>query len=134
MWYSSVTHHTRKPTYLRLIPLSPCPTNTTLPKGKNVVSVKGGCIDGLDWAKAIHIWTKSAMVPIPEGSESYEGESEYTNYCTSQESLDQPIDLRGSGGTHGLDDVPMSGSQIHELGKTGHVAGVCDDAKIRGWL
>ncbi|KAK3328923.1 Mss4-like protein [Apodospora peruviana] len=35
---------------------------------KSVVSVKGGCIDGLDWKAAIHIWTKSAMVPIPEGS------------------------------------------------------------------
>jgi hypothetical protein len=25
-------------------------------QGKNVVSVKGGCIDGLDWKAAIHIW------------------------------------------------------------------------------
>jgi hypothetical protein len=88
------------------------------------VSVKGGCIDGLDWAKAIHIWTKSAMVPIPEGSESYEGESEYTDYGGSQESLDQPIDLRGSGGTPGVDDLPMS--EQHELGKTGRVSGACE--------
>lgn len=33
--------------------------------GKSVVSVKGGCIEGLDWAKAKHIWVKRAMVPIP---------------------------------------------------------------------
>jgi len=24
--------------------------------GKNVVSVKGGCIEGLDWKSAIHLW------------------------------------------------------------------------------
>jgi len=29
---------------------------TTSTKGKNVVSVKGGCIGGLDWKAAIHIW------------------------------------------------------------------------------
>lgn len=66
--------------------------------GKNVVSVKGGCIDGLDWKAAIHIWTKSAMVPIPEGSETHSEESDYTDYGTSQEMLDQPTDLRGNGG------------------------------------
>ncbi|KAI1415090.1 Mss4-like protein [Hypoxylon sp. FL1857] len=70
--------------------------------GKNVVSVKGGCIEGLDWTRAIHIWTKSAMIPIPEGSESYSEEPSESDYCTSQESLDQPSDtpgmLVGSGG------------------------------------
>ncbi|OTA68354.1 hypothetical protein K449DRAFT_386665 [Hypoxylon sp. EC38] len=70
--------------------------------GKNVVSVKGGCIEGLDWTSAIHIWTKSAMVPIPEGSESYSEEPSESDYCASQESLDQPSDppgmLVGSGG------------------------------------
>ncbi|KAI1798729.1 Mss4-like protein [Daldinia bambusicola] len=63
--------------------------------GKNVVSVKGGCIDGLDWSGAIHIWTKSAMVPIPEGSECYSEEPSESDYCTSQESLDQPLDPAG---------------------------------------
>uniref|UniRef100_A0A8H7N7B9 Uncharacterized protein n=1 Tax=Bionectria ochroleuca TaxID=29856 RepID=A0A8H7N7B9_BIOOC len=45
----------------------------TLPgaQNKNVISIKAGCIQGLDWTKAIHIWAKNAMVPIPEGSESY---------------------------------------------------------------
>jgi hypothetical protein len=41
--------------------------------GKSVVSIKGGCLTGLtkeDWANARHIWTKNAMVPIPEGVES----------------------------------------------------------------
>ena len=66
---------------------------------KNVVSVKGGCIDGLDWKNAIHIWTKSAMVPIPEGSETHSEESECTDYGESQEALDQPVNLRGNGGS-----------------------------------
>ena len=38
------------------------------------------------------------MVPIPEGSETHSEESEFTAYRESQETLDQPIDLRGSGG------------------------------------
>ncbi|KUI58161.1 hypothetical protein VP1G_05451 [Cytospora mali] len=66
---------------------------------KNVVSVKGGCLEGLDWNKAIHIWTKSAMIPIPEGAECYSEESEQTTgYSDSQETLDQPGMLAGSGG------------------------------------
>ncbi|KAL2130398.1 hypothetical protein VTI74DRAFT_6526 [Chaetomium olivicolor] len=63
--------------------------------GKNVVSVKGGCIEGLDWKTAIHIWTKSAMVPIPEGSETYSEDSGHTEYGDSQETLDQPTGLIG---------------------------------------
>jgi len=43
---------------------------------KKVVSVKGGCIEGLNWQDAKHIWTKSALVPIPEGVESCEEEPE----------------------------------------------------------
>ncbi|KAF1988915.1 glutathione-dependent formaldehyde-activating, GFA [Aulographum hederae CBS 113979] len=35
------------------------------------VSVKAGCIEGLDWAGANHIWTESAVIPIPEGAVSY---------------------------------------------------------------
>ncbi|KAF9878606.1 glutathione-dependent formaldehyde-activating [Colletotrichum karsti] len=68
---------------------------------KNVVSVKGGCIDGLDWKTAVHIWTKNAMVPIPEGAETHPEEADYTDYGDSQESLDQPTDLRGNGGCTG---------------------------------
>jgi len=42
--------------------------------GKNVVSIKGGCIEGLRWQDAKHIWTKNALVPIPEGVETCEEE------------------------------------------------------------
>ncbi|KUJ24589.1 uncharacterized protein LY89DRAFT_25017 [Mollisia scopiformis] len=42
--------------------------------GKDVVSVKGGCIEGLDWSTARHIWCKRAMIPIPEGVERDEEE------------------------------------------------------------
>lgn len=28
--------------------------------GKDIVSIKGGCIEGLDWTDAIHIWCKRA--------------------------------------------------------------------------
>ncbi|KAI9171839.1 hypothetical protein HJFPF1_01330 [Paramyrothecium foliicola] len=73
---------------------------------KNVVSVKGGCLEGLDWNRAIHIWTKSAMVPIPEGSESHSEESGYTDYGDSQEVLDQPSDLTGSGGSGPIEAQP----------------------------
>ena len=41
------------------------------------VSVKGGVLEGLDGdvlTTATHIWTKSAVVPIPEGMERFEGE------------------------------------------------------------
>ncbi|ROW07809.1 hypothetical protein VMCG_03572 [Cytospora schulzeri] len=82
---------------------------------KNVVSVKGGCLEGLDWNKAIHIWTKSAMIPIPEGAESYSEESEQTaGYSDSQETLDQPGMLTGSGG-----------DPDQERGK-GQVEGLCE--------
>lgn len=69
----------------------------TKSQAKNVVSVKGGCLEGLDWQRAIHIWTKSAMVPIPEGSEAHSEESGYTDYGGTQEALDQPGILTGNG-------------------------------------
>jgi hypothetical protein len=85
-------------------------------KGKNVVSVKGGCIEGLDWKKAIHIWTSSAMVPIPEGSETHSEESGYTDYGDTQEELDQPggpsEGLSGSGHSTADEELlrkPLSG-------------------------
>ncbi|KAL2256529.1 hypothetical protein VTK26DRAFT_1531 [Humicola hyalothermophila] len=63
--------------------------------GRNVVAVKGGCLEGLDWSKAIHLWTKSAMVPIPEGSEAYSEESGPTDYGDTQDKYDQPVELTG---------------------------------------
>ncbi|KAK8065559.1 hypothetical protein PG997_012306 [Apiospora hydei] len=95
---------------------------------KNVVSVKGGCITkGLDWNKAIHIYTKSAMVPIPEGCESHEEEAPPSEYSMSQESLDQPPEhpgcLTGSGGTPGVWPEPK---QVQELEKLHKVRGPCE--------
>ncbi|KAI2604601.1 hypothetical protein GGR54DRAFT_644414 [Hypoxylon sp. NC1633] len=94
-----------------------------LSKGKNVVSVKGGCLEGLDWKSAIHIWTKSAMIPIPEGSESYSEEPSESDYCGSQESLDQPPDapgmLVGNGGWPTATDT-------EELAGLGSVKGACE--------
>ncbi len=43
-------------------------------EGEKTVSVKGGCIRGLDLKGAKHIWCKRAMVPIPEGVERFDEE------------------------------------------------------------
>lgn len=96
--------------------------------GKNVVSVKGGCITkGLDWNKAIHIYTKSAMVPIPEDCESHEEEAPPSEYSGSQESLDQPLEapgyLTGSGGHPG---VLPDAKQVEELEKLHKTRGPCE--------
>lgn len=54
------------------------------------------------------------MVPIPEGSESYSEESDYTDYGDSQEFLDQPGDLLGSGGsTEDADPNHVRDGKIH---------------------
>ena len=36
---------------------------------KSVVSVKGGCLDKLDLQGVKHIFTRSAVVPVPEGGD-----------------------------------------------------------------
>lgn len=36
------------------------------------VSIKAGCIEGLDWRGAQHIYTRSAVVAIPAGAEQYD--------------------------------------------------------------
>ncbi|KAI5863853.1 Mss4-like protein [Durotheca rogersii] len=37
------------------------------------VAIKGGCIDGLDWgAVRMHIFTRSAVVKLPDDAEKYE--------------------------------------------------------------
>lgn len=45
-----------------------------MPDGAPVgmVSLKAGCVEGLEWRDVIHIWTSSAVVPIPEGVKQYE--------------------------------------------------------------
>ncbi|TGO30701.1 hypothetical protein BPAE_0004g01630 [Botrytis paeoniae] len=66
----------------------PRPQDTHTP-GKSVVSVKGGCIEGLDWKMAKHIWVKRAMVPIPEGAEVLEEEPDYDPYiCRTTDLLE----------------------------------------------
>ena len=39
---------------------------------RGLVIIKGGCVEGLDWKGGIHIFTRSAVMPIPEGAESFE--------------------------------------------------------------
>lgn len=39
---------------------------------RETISVKGGCVEGLDWTGAKHIFARSAVFPIPEGAERYE--------------------------------------------------------------
>lgn len=51
--------------------------------------MKGGCIEGLDWKSAKHIWCKRAMVPIPEGVETSEEEPSDEEFFPG---------VRGSGG------------------------------------
>jgi hypothetical protein len=38
------------------------------------VSVKAGLLEGLDWSGGIHIYCRSAVVPIPDGAERYDAE------------------------------------------------------------
>ncbi|KAF5871848.1 uncharacterized protein Bfra_008873 [Botrytis fragariae] len=69
----------------------PCPEFLAVytTPGKSVVSVKGGCIEGLDWKMAKHIWVKRAMVPIPEGAEVLEEEPDYDPYiCRTTDLLE----------------------------------------------
>lgn len=61
------------------------------------------------------------MVPIPEGCESYEEESDYTEYGETQDLLDQPVDLTGSGGSPGtLAEVELG--DVREA----KIRGACD--------
>ncbi|KAJ6783769.1 hypothetical protein PWT90_07674 [Aphanocladium album] len=64
-----------------------CYTSRTV-LAKNVVSVRGGCVSGIDWSKAVHIFTKNAMVPIPEGSETYSEHSTDSGHGSDQRYLD----------------------------------------------
>lgn len=38
-----------------------------------VDSCKGGCVKGLDWSKAAHIWCQEAVLPIPKDATRFEG-------------------------------------------------------------
>ena len=39
---------------------------------RGTITIKGGCIEGLDWTGGIHIYTRTALIPIPEEAEQYE--------------------------------------------------------------
>lgn len=43
---------------------------------RETVNIKGGLIEGLEWKGASHIFTKSAVVDIPDGVKTWEGEPE----------------------------------------------------------
>jgi hypothetical protein len=45
----------------------------------DVVAVKGGLLEGLEWAGAKHIFCRSAVVPIPEGVDRWEAEPDFGN-------------------------------------------------------
>ncbi|KAH8724469.1 Mss4-like protein [Phaeosphaeriaceae sp. PMI808] len=48
---------------------------TIIDKGNpETISVKAGLLEGLDWSGGIHIFCRSAVVPIPEGVIKWEGE------------------------------------------------------------
>lgn len=40
----------------------------------DIVTIKGGLIEGLDWTGGTHLFCRSAVVPIPEGAETFEAE------------------------------------------------------------
>ncbi|KAK3898458.1 hypothetical protein C8A05DRAFT_18970 [Staphylotrichum tortipilum] len=40
---------------------------------RETVNLKGGLVKGLDWKGALHIYTRSAVVEVPKGVESWEG-------------------------------------------------------------
>lgn len=42
------------------------------------VSIKGGLVEGLDWSSAEHIFTSTAVFPIPEGARRWAGTPERT--------------------------------------------------------
>jgi hypothetical protein len=53
-----------------------CGTRLMHDRGLSTVSIKGGCLEGLDWSGAKHIWAKRAVVSIPEGVERWDYEPE----------------------------------------------------------
>lgn len=44
-------------------------------KPKATISVKGGCLEGLTWEGAKHIYTRTARLPVPKGSDLAEPSS-----------------------------------------------------------
>ncbi|KAI1827810.1 glutathione-dependent formaldehyde-activating [Xylaria intraflava] len=84
--------------------------------GKKVVSVKGMCLSDIDWDSATHIWTKSAMVPIPEGSESLCEEPAGSDYSISQSASDETASSANS----------VTEAEAAEAKKLGTIHGACE--------
>ncbi|KXX76828.1 hypothetical protein MMYC01_201924 [Madurella mycetomatis] len=42
-------------------------------KERGTIAIKGGCVKGLEWQGAAHIFTRSAVVEIPKGVTTWEG-------------------------------------------------------------
>lgn len=43
----------------------------------SVVAVKAGLLEGLEWSNGMHIFCRSAVVPIPEGVKRWEAEPDF---------------------------------------------------------
>lgn len=65
------------------------------------------------------------MVPIPEGSETHSEESGHTSYCSSQELLDQPGCLTGSGECE-MTTEESTVEDVERTGFGGRVSGACE--------
>ncbi|KAG9235982.1 hypothetical protein BJ875DRAFT_249157 [Amylocarpus encephaloides] len=85
---------------------------------KDIVSVKGGCIEGLDWNSARHIWCKRALVPIPEGVERDDEEPKVESHETIVSNIMSM--LSGSGGSVEGEEKRQEGPK----GKTREYRGV----------
>lgn len=46
-------------------------------KHPDTVSVKGGLLEGLDWSNAIHLFCRSAVFPIPDSAQKFDGEPDF---------------------------------------------------------
>lgn len=69
------------------------------------------------------------MVPIPESSESHLEEPEWSDYSSSQEMLDQPMGLQGSGGWEGEEEeLAVKSAQASATSDTSAtaVSGACE--------
>ena len=64
---------------------------------KSTVSIKGGVIEGLDWSDAKHIWTKRAVVPVPEEAQQWRESPEPT---PAPEQEHEPMDEKTQESIH----------------------------------
>jgi len=65
------------------------------------------------------------MIPIPEGSESYSEEPSGSEYSTSQDTLDQPLDEPGPLVNNGGDGFAEP-AQVPEMKNIKRIRGACE--------